>query len=160
MQFDPDDPDGDMTTPIEAKLNLDDVGFRIIESGVQDLVRVLWQRGYKTIASCAGHKRELEPYPWVAISIDPADSQNLLEKLLNAVARFNMSLGENGRLPEALKTWVLVPLFTISGFAIYIQPYDNNPICDPDKISELRKTSRNLAHFIEQECADIFGANI
>jgi hypothetical protein len=154
-----DDPDGRETAPYEIGLDLEDVGFSVIEQGIRDLVKILRKLGYKTICSCAGHERALEPYPWIAIPMEFTGHRDQLEKLFRAVARFNISLGENGALPEALEAWILLPMNTSYGFTVYLQPYDNNQRRDPEKISQLRQASRRLALFIEQECADIFGAD-
>ncbi|MCX6758173.1 MAG: hypothetical protein NTX14_00510 [Candidatus Nealsonbacteria bacterium] len=153
------DPDGHETAPYEAGLNLDHVGFSVVEQGIRDLVKILWKLGYKTICSCAGHERALEPYPWIAIPMEFTGLENQPEKLFRTVARFNISLGENGALPEALEAWILLPMNTPYGFTVYLQPYDNNQRRDPEKISQLRQASQKLALFIEQEGADIFGAD-
>ncbi len=153
------DPDGHETAPYDSGLDLDRVGFSVVEQGIRDLVKILWKLGYKTICSCAGHEKALEPYPWIAIPMESTGPRNQLEKLFGIVARFNISLGENGALPEALAAWILLPMNTSYGFTVYLQPYDNNQRRDPEKISQLRQVSQKLALFIEQEGADIFGAD-
>ena len=152
-----DDPDGQGRISSDALLNLDNCGFDVTEEGIRTLVQVLWKLGYKTACSCAGHKKDAYPYPWVAIlvkSIVPADG---LTKLLRAVARFNRMLGEVDDVPDPVETWTCTPLNTDSGFAIYLQPYDSNSRRGKKKISKLREESRKLAHFLESDCADIFG---
>jgi len=150
------DPDGHKTTPLLPELDLDVRGFDVVEVGVRELVKVLWGLGYRTVCSCAGHTKGLEPYPWVVIPMGSASISNPLEKLALAVARFNVSLGKNGSLPEALKTWVLAPHCHIGGLLIYLQPLDTNVVRSPQRISELRQSSEKLASFIKNECNDIF----
>lgn len=150
------DPDGHKTTPLLPELDLDIKGFDVVEVGVRELVKVLWGLGYRTVCSCAGHTKGLEPYPWVVIPVGSANISNPLDKLAMAVARFNVSLGKNGRLPEALKTWVLAPHCHVQGLLIYLQPLDTNIGRLPERISELRQSSAKLALFVKNECADIF----
>ena len=137
-----------------AELDLGSYGIEIVESGVRNLVRVLWSRlHYKTVCACAGHEDNL-PFPWMVVLINAAPE---LEKLARAIARFNTSLGNNSHPPRVDQTWVLLPLVNAnSGFAIYIQPADINNTCSTARISELRKSADALAEFLETKCADIF----
>jgi hypothetical protein len=148
--------EGHEIIPLYPEMDLEAVGFDVVEKGVRDLVRILWKLGYRTVCSCAGHERELEPFPWVAIPMDTASPRRPLEKLAHAVARFNMTFGTNGQLPALKDTWALVPLFGPCGFAIYLQPSDNNKGESLARISELRKISKSLADYLESQCGDIF----
>lgn len=87
MAFYP-DPDGHPIIPLEAALDLDNEGFGVIELGVRRLVEELWRHGYRTVCSCVGHVREMDPFPWVAIWMDP-NAPIKLATLANAVAHFN-----------------------------------------------------------------------
>ena len=144
------DPDGDPIIPLEAALDLNQEGFQIIERGVRRLVEVLWRRGYRTVCSCAGHIKELDPFPWIAISLD-LNAPIKLAKIANAVARFNMMFGKDGHLPEWEDTWTLCPLISPSGFSIYLHPLDSNKIRSLSRISELRQRADVLASLFEKE---------
>lgn len=152
----PPDPDGHPIIPLHPELDLREVGFDVVELGVRNLVKILWELGYRTVCSCAGHPKELEPYPWVVIPIDLTVSGEQLLKLAEAVAHFNISLGKDGRLPQALRTWALVPISGPSGFAIYLQPLNPNTRRSPKTISRLRTSADQLALYLEKKCKGIF----
>jgi hypothetical protein len=150
------DPDGHPTRPFPPDLSLDERGFGVIEEGVKELVKVLWELGFRTACSCAGHTHALEPYPWVAMPIGLSKIDNPLDKLSRSVARFNKSLGKDGSMPKALETWVLVPLLMGQELLIYLQPLDVNLDCSKEKLSELRRSAKSMALFLKNECKDIF----
>lgn len=152
----PPDPDGHPTIPCEPDLDLGEDGFEMVELGIRNLVSVLWNLGFRTVCSCAGHTEALEPFPWVVIPMDLATSGIQLLKLAEAIARFNMSMGEDGGMPKSSQTWTLVPLMGPSGFAIYLQPFNSNTEHSPQTISLLRKSADQLAIYINEECGDIF----
>ncbi|MEI6843319.1 MAG: hypothetical protein WCK48_02340 [bacterium] len=147
--------EGHEIIPLEPDLNLEYIGFNYVEEGIRVLVKTLWKIGYKTACSCAGHVKNLEPYPWVVIPVNLAQDQ-FLNKLAIAVARYNMSLGKDGGMPRAIDTWSLIPIIATAGFMIYLQPTDINRERSTARISELRKSSSDLATFIEKNCVDIF----
>jgi len=144
---------------LSAGFDLDEVGFGLVESGVRKLVRTLWQLGYRTVGSCAGHEVGREPYPRVTIPIDLA-TEGPMKKLAEAVARFNMSRGKDGCLPMAKETWVFNLLIPPTGFSIYLQPCDNNPKRSRERLVELRESADLLAAFFEKQCSDIFQRTI
>jgi hypothetical protein len=149
----PVDPDGNPGIPLPPDLDLTKEGFGVVDQGVRELVRVLWKLGYETVCSCAGHEKELEPYPWVVIPINMVSGAKPLKKLAELVAKFNLTQGVNGQLPQAIKTWALIPMMGPAGFAIYLQPFENNAAHSPETISKLRKQADALAIFMEQESA-------
>lgn len=137
----------------ELDLNIE--GFKVIEQGVRDLVIVLWERGYRTVCSCAGHTKAFEAAPWVTILIDEADHQ-LLFKLFLAVGRFNLNKGEDGKLPRSIDTWVLSPQQVDEKFAVYLRPQVLNERRSYKEIKRLQRLGAELASFIENQCSDIF----
>ncbi len=130
-------------------------GFEVVEEGIRSLVVVLWERGYNTVCSCAGHIGGLEPLPWITILVNEADPWSLL-RLNQAVGRFNLSQGENGMLPETAVTWVLSPQITQGGLAVYLRPQSLNERRDRKEILRLREIGEKLAKFIQLHCRDLF----
>lgn len=144
--------EGDEIIPCGPEMDLEVCGFDYVEKSIRNLVKVLWKNGYKTVCSCAGHENELSPYPWVVIPIDLQTQRHILAKLLEIIAKFNMSLGENGQLAKDIDTWSIVPIIAPScGFSIYLEPTDINIKHSKQRISELRKSANDLAEFIEKE---------
>ncbi len=135
--------------PAEPDINLSEFGFDFIEEGIRELVKVLWEFDYKTIYSCAGHLNDSKPYPWVVILTDIANSQSKRDKLLLAIGRYNISLGENGNFPESLKMWTLAPILVHNGLALFLMPADRNTSRSTEKITELRNSAKKLAEFLE-----------
>jgi len=144
------DPDGHYPIPLPPQREVDKERFETVEVGVRQLVKTLWDLGYKTTCSCEGHETNLEPYPWIVIRIKACKLSKGLEKLALAVAHFNLSQGVQGRLPEARKTWTLSPQFVEGEMHIYLQPLDINPTRSFDRISELRQTANELALYFEK----------
>ncbi len=134
--------------PLPSELDLERVGFDVVEEEVRELVRALWTSGYQTICSCAGHLTpETEPFPWITILLAPES----LERLAPIIARFNESRGKDGYLPRAIDTWTLSPLITVSGLCVYLQPVDINQGRSLDRLSELQRDGQSLAAFISAD---------
>jgi hypothetical protein len=150
------DPDDHPTIPFPPEMDLEVQGFEVVELGIRELVKVLWKFGYRTVCSCAGHRHDLEPYPWVVIPMNLAVVSNPLEKLAKAVARYNVSLEKDGKMPQALMIWTLSPLCRDQELVIYLQPLDTNTVRSLKKISELRRSATKMAHFMRDKCKDIF----
>lgn len=145
------DPDGHDIIPLNPELDLNKEGFGVIELGVRNLVEVLWKLGYRTVCSCAGHEGGLEPYPWVVIPINLTTDTKALVQLAQVIASFNAVQGENGKMPNAIDCWTLVPMVGHAGFAVYLQPLNNNVDRSPEVISKLRKNADELAIFLSSE---------
>lgn len=144
--------EGHEIIPFDPEMDLEICGFDYVEEGVRNLVKVLWKHSYKTVCSCAGHENDLSPYPWIVIPINLNTQGTMFPKLVEVIAKFNMSLGENGQLARDIDTWSIIPIIAPScGFAIYLEPTDINVKRSTQRISELRKSANNLAFFLEKE---------
>lgn len=146
----------DVGDGLAAGLDLRHTGYDVVEEKVRDLVRVFNRYGYKTVCSCSGHVAHHEPVPWIVILVDKEDPLQLL-RLVEAVARFNLSKGKNGHLPLSRDTWVISPQDTQEGgLTVYLRPQGLNEERDQKEIDRLCCIGLQLADFMEKQCRDIF----
>ncbi len=149
------DSTGEPVIGVEPEIDLGMHGFNSIEAGVKRLVQVLWEKGFRTVCSCAGHLSGLQPHPWVVISFSPEDSHQRFFELFEVIGAFNLNMGKDGKLPEDRDTWNIIPQKLPSGlrenaFAFYLQPSDLNMTGDRARLLELRRQGNRLALFIKE----------
>jgi hypothetical protein len=145
--FDPPiDPDGDPIIKLPPELDLER-GLSIIEKGIRDLVKVLHEREFKVVCSCAGHTSFL-PYPWLAFLLRDDNDQKLLLRLMKLLAIFNKAQGKNGAMPRSEDVWTLEPIIVEENVTVHLHSANLNNACTPETISRLRKQGRALAEFV------------
>ncbi|MFH1178254.1 MAG: hypothetical protein V1711_00810 [bacterium] len=132
------------------EIDLNCSGFDVVESGIRSLVQVLWNHGYVTTCSCAGHTFALEPLPWVAILANKTSSQKLIA-LFTKVGHFNLKQGKDGKLPKIADTWVLSPQIVGGDLVVYLRPQSCNEHWSRNELLRLRHLGEDLSKFIEDQ---------
>ncbi len=137
-----------MAVPMGPELDPDDYGIDMIDPDIRSLVASLWQLGYKTVCSCSGHIRDLDPYPWIVVDIDPIKDGEKFVKLATLLAKYSLIKGKDGRLPQVSEVWTLAPRVPIDKLYFTIMPMNTNGSRSLKVLLSLCKETEVLAQFL------------